>query len=157
LIIVQKRFDLRANSAGIVTGQVIPNDQIKCGGVVSTRWMVTPMKDATTPLTETQRFNILFANGAFNPATAQPDTAVPPIPGFQLIFSNPSGNQTITQPTGTTLALVGNVDFTNATVTGLTTGGGGSGLACNTSTTPGSMYWDGTQCQVDIHFVPDGA
>lgn len=155
LIIVQRRFDLKANSAGIVTGQVIPNDQIKCGGVISTRWMVTPMKDATTPLTETQRFNILFANGAFNPATAQPDISIPPIPGFQLVFQNPSGNQTITQPSGTSLAIVGALDLTRAVVTGISTGGGG-GLACNTSISPGSMYWDGTQCQVDIHFVPDG-
>lgn len=156
LIIVQRRFDLKANSAGIVTGQVIPNDQIKCGGVISTRWMVTPMKDATTPLTETQRFDILFANGAFNPATAQPDISVAPIPGFKLIFSNPSGNQTITQPTGTSLAVVGALDLTKAIVTGLTQGAG-SGLACNTTTSPGSMYWDGTQCQVDVHFIPDGA
>jgi hypothetical protein len=156
LIIVQRRFDLKANSAGIVTGQVIPNDQIKCGGVVSTRWMVTPMKDATTPLTETKRFDILFANGAFNPATVQPDISVAPIPGFRLIYSNPSGSQTITQPSGTSLAVVGALDLTKAIVTGITQGGGG-GLACNTTTNPGSMYWDGTQCQVDIHLIPDGA
>jgi hypothetical protein len=117
--------------------------------------MVTPMKDATTPLTETQRFDILFANGAFNPATAQPDTAVPPIPGFRFLYANPSGNQSIVQPTGTSLSIVGALDLTQAIVTGLTQGSG-SGLACNTGATSGVVYWDApsTSCKVDIAFRP---
>src|SRR4051812_23337254 len=59
LVIVQRSFDLKATGAGFISGQVIPNDQILCGNVPSTRWLVTAMKDASTPLNAAQRYNIL--------------------------------------------------------------------------------------------------
>lgn len=59
-------------------------------------------------------------SGSWNLATAQAFTGTAPPPGFQSIFGNPAKSQKITQPTGTSFAFWGNVDFTNATVIGFT-------------------------------------
>jgi hypothetical protein len=49
--IVQDSFDLRPGSLnGLISGSVLGNDQILCGNVQSTFYLVTPMKDATRPL-----------------------------------------------------------------------------------------------------------
>lgn len=133
LVIVQKQFDLPVNSSGQVSGQVIPNDQISCGGIASTRWLVTPFKDDATPLNAAQRYNICSATaigscgntpgGTFNPSTAQADTAQAPQPGFTMLFANPIQSQTWLQPAGTTGFFKGAFDFTGATVKGITSTG----------------------------------
>lgn len=132
IVLIKQSFDLKPDSHGQVSGSVMANDQILCGNVVSTRWNVTPMKDATTPLNSTQRFNVCSATApssmqcgnvpgqAFNPATAQPDTDPPPTPGYTTIVSNAIRSQTIVQPAGTLMGLFGTFDFTNANVIGLT-------------------------------------
>jgi len=44
--IVQDSFDIRPVSLnGPISGSVIGNDQILCGNVLSTFYLVTPMKD----------------------------------------------------------------------------------------------------------------
>jgi hypothetical protein len=49
--IIQDSFDLRPSSpGGSISGNVIGNDQILCGNIASTFYLVTPMKDATRPL-----------------------------------------------------------------------------------------------------------
>ena len=46
--IVQDSFDVRPVSLnGPISGSVIGNDQILCGNVLSTFYLVTPLKDAT--------------------------------------------------------------------------------------------------------------
>lgn len=48
LEIVPDNFNLRPNpTGGIVVGTILGNDQIQCGNVASTFYLVTPMKDAT--------------------------------------------------------------------------------------------------------------
>jgi hypothetical protein len=56
--------------------------------------------------------------GTFDPATAQPISSEPAAPGFINLLQNPIGDQTITQPAGTSLAFDGAMDFTDAIITG---------------------------------------
>jgi hypothetical protein len=59
----------------------------------------------------------LSAPGSFGPSVNMP-TAVPPLnPGFRLIYGNPTQSQTISQPTGTTLSVVGTFNLSQATTT----------------------------------------
>jgi hypothetical protein len=118
----QVTFDLKPNPAtGVVTGQVVGNDKILCGNVASTFYEVALMKDANTALSPEMPF-IIASNTTWTPAS-MPMSNPPGTPGFVYIFGNPSGNQTVTQPTGTSLAFVtqgtGLIDFTNAQVSGL--------------------------------------
>jgi hypothetical protein len=46
-----------------------------------------------------------------------PTTVPPPNPGFRLIYGNPTQSQTISQPTGTTLSVVGTFNLSQATTT----------------------------------------
>jgi hypothetical protein len=49
--VVQDSFDLRpATPGGSITGSILGNDQILCGNVASTFYLVRPMKDNTHPL-----------------------------------------------------------------------------------------------------------
>lgn len=61
---------------------------------------------------------------SWNLAQSQPFSGVPPPPGFISIFGNPIQNQIITQPAPTSLAIVGILDLTHATVLGLSLLGG---------------------------------
>ena len=95
-----------------ISGSVIGNDQIFCGNVQSTFYLVTPMKDATRPLGAGICFVICSPSsilgtcangnslGSFNFNKANPMTS-PPQPGFSLIFGNPLNNQTVKQGTAT--------------------------------------------------------
>src|SRR5450755_2284331 len=49
--IVQDSFDLRPGGLNQpISGNVLGNDQILCGNIASTYYLLTPMKDATRPL-----------------------------------------------------------------------------------------------------------
>jgi hypothetical protein len=49
--IVQDSFDLHpATVGGSISASVLGNDQILCGGIASTNYLITPMKDSTHPL-----------------------------------------------------------------------------------------------------------
>lgn len=112
ITVVQQQFDLHPNlSTGLISGSVIPNDQILCGRVASTQWIVTPMKDSVTPLQPSQRYYIQTAGGTFDISTAQPTTINPPLPGFILVFQNPLVSQAINQPAGTTMTFSGAFKF----------------------------------------------
>jgi hypothetical protein len=109
--------------SGEIIGQVLANDSIMCGGIASTQWQVTLMKDANTALQPSQLYYIA-SNSTWTPAS-QPATQPPLQPGFLQIYGNPTQTQTINQPAGTSLKFVGTIDFTQATVVGITGGGGG--------------------------------
>jgi hypothetical protein len=122
--IVQKHIVLRQSD---LPATIYGNDEITCGNSYSTLWHVTAWSDQQTPLVGDLNYQIL-AGSTFNLATAQPFSlgpGTPPPPGFGLIFSNPTQNQKIMQPAGTTFSWKGpgTVDFSGITVTGLTATG----------------------------------
>ena len=121
LIPVRTTFDIKPNAQGVVSAQVLGNDAISCGGIASTQYNVTLMKDSVTPLQPTQPFYIA-SNSTWTPAS-QPATQPPPAPGWLQIFGNPKQNQVLTQPAGTSFKIVGSLDLTQATITGLTSVG----------------------------------
>jgi hypothetical protein len=109
--VVQDSFDLRPATPGsAIVGQIIGNDQITCGNVISTYYEVTAMKDASHPLRDGIPYVICSASasistcgnaaslGTFNIITADPMSQPPPVPGFTEIYGNPSNSQTINQP-----------------------------------------------------------
>jgi hypothetical protein len=155
LVMIKKQFDLKPSPSGVITGSVVPNDKILCGGVASTLWTITPMKDALTPIQPAQQYDILSSGGTFNLATAMPTNPALAPPGFVVLFGNPTQSQTITQPAGTSLTFLGTFDFTNATVLGLATSGGGTGPF-----SPGTVacvpYYTGTANSCDTHATLDG-
>ena len=53
LIPVKTVYDIKpSGSSGLIAGQVVGNDAILCGGVASTQYWVTLMKDQNTPLSK---------------------------------------------------------------------------------------------------------
>jgi hypothetical protein len=98
-----------------------------CGNSYSTLWHVTAWADSNTKLAGDLNYDLCSsalhcigtATPVWNLAQSQPFTGVPPPPGFISIFGNPIQSQIITQPVGTSLAIVGVLDLTNATVIGL--------------------------------------
>ena len=157
LVVVKKQFDLKPNTSGVITGSVVPNDKILCGGVASTLWTITPMKDALTPIQPAQQYNILSSNGIFNLATAMPTNPALAPPGFVVIFGNPTLSQTITQPTGTSMVFLGTFDFTSATVLGLAPSGSQTNSNFSTGTTPCIPFYSGTANGCDLFLQTDNA
>jgi hypothetical protein len=109
--VIQDSFDLRPATPGsAIVGEIIGNDQITCGNVISTYYEVTAMKDASHPLRNGIPYVICSASagistcgnaaslGAFNLITADPMSQPPPAPGFTEIYGNPTNSQTINQP-----------------------------------------------------------
>ncbi len=122
--VVQDSFDLRPATPGsAIVGQILGNDQITCGNVISTYYEITAMKDASHPLRDGIPYVICSAlatistcgNGAslgsFNIVTADPMSQPPPVPGFVEVYGNPSNNQAINQPTGTIFNFYGTWEF----------------------------------------------
>lgn len=131
LVVVQTQFDLRpATIGGSISGVVLSNEEIKCGGVASTQWSITLMKDQTHPLRDALNYVICdvsstrsdcsnVGGGNFDLSTAIPTTTGPVSPGLVPVFKNSTGSQTWLQPPSTTGFFQGNFDFSGATVTGL--------------------------------------
>lgn len=123
--IVAQQFDMRANpSTGVISGSVYGNDQILCGNIYSTQWIVTQFKASGQPGGQPQYY-CLTGDTTFDPSVTQPCQIVPPPPGYILQFDNPIQSQTLTQPAGTEMNFVGTMNFCSATVE--CGGGGGSG------------------------------
>lgn len=138
-MIVQDSFDLRPSSPGSsISGTVIGNDQILCGDVKSTSYLVTPMKDSAHPLRTGFQYVICSASatlttcgnaltlGTFNLVTALPMTQNPPSPGLTVLYGNPTNTQTLAQPVGTQMNYTGTHNFCSATVL---CGGGSSSFS----------------------------
>lgn len=152
---VLKRIDIRPNvSTGLATGQIFGHDEISCGGSYSSLWHVTAYSDSVSPIAGDQDY--LICNGASNGCTqssgtwdlasAQPFTGILPPPGFQAIFANPVSDQTIVQPTGTSLKIVGTLDLSSATVVGFAGGspGSGSSIVVNLVATASTVNFNDT-------------
>ena len=61
IIPVRTSFDLKPTSpSGTITDQILANDAILCGGIASTQWRVTVMKDQQTALQPTHSFVASF-------------------------------------------------------------------------------------------------
>jgi len=121
---VAQQFDMRANpTTGVISGSVYGNDQIECGNVLSTQWIVTEFKSSGQAGGQPQYY--CLTNGeSFNPATTQVCQVVPPPPGYILLFGNPIQSQTLDQPLGTEMNFQGTMNFCSATV--LCAGGEGA-------------------------------
>jgi hypothetical protein len=115
---VQQQFDIHANPVtGIITGTVYGNNQLTCGNVLSTQWLVTEYK-ATNQAGGLPQYYCLTSPGTFNPALTQPCQLPPPPPGFIPLFSNPINKQKWVQPLNTEGDFFGNFNFTGATLLG---------------------------------------
>lgn len=133
---VLKRIDIRPDpSTGLATGVIFGHDEIACGGSFSSLWHVTAYSDAVSKIAGDQDYLICSgavngctqSSGTWDLASAQPFTGNLPPPGFQAIFANPISDQTILQPTGTSLKIIGTLDLSQAVVIGFAGGSGGSG------------------------------
>lgn len=154
-VMVQDSFDIRPITPGsAIVGTIIGNDQITCGNVVSTYYVVTPMKDASHPLRDGLNYVICSAHatittcgnaaslGAFNLVTAIPMNQIPVTPGFVDLYGNPTNTQTWNQPAGTEGIFLGDFicgvgcdfNFTGATLSGVITGATPSGGLVQTGT-----------------------
>ena len=131
--VAQDAFDLYPATPGsAVIGSILGNDQMTCGNVVSTYYVVSVMKDASHPLRGGIPYVICSASatlgtcsnqaslGAFNLVTADPMTSPPPAPGFSQLYENPTNSQTWTQPLGTVGNFLGSFDFVNGIFVGST-------------------------------------
>jgi len=129
LTIVPQSFDTKPNPVtGIISAEIIPNDQILCGNIASTQWIVQAMKDATTPAGPALTYYIAEADGSLTFSTMMPATQPPPLPGFRILYANPSDNQTMTIPIGKSFIVNGGTfDLRGTTVLGVS----GSGGPCN--------------------------
>jgi hypothetical protein len=64
---IKTSFDIKPSSQnGTITGQILANDAILCGGIASTQWRVTLMKDQQTALQPTHSFVASFTLSARN-------------------------------------------------------------------------------------------
>jgi hypothetical protein len=136
---------------GLISGAIYGQDQILCGNVNSTQWLVTEYKASNQVGGQPQYYCLIsdqifgfgasvFAFMAHIRSTvsksscrtvARPmrhqsgtDAALhrnPPPPGFVQLFGNAIGNQTWTQPSGTVATFIGQFNFSQAIVTGLGT------------------------------------
>jgi hypothetical protein len=76
---VRTSFDTKSSSPdGTIADQILANDAILCGGIASTQWRVTLMKDQQTALQPTQPY-FIATNDVWTPGT-QPATQPPPMP-----------------------------------------------------------------------------
>lgn len=90
--IVRQNFTLTPDSTGLITGTIVPNDVINCGGVTgTTRYYVTPLLN-NVPQIAPACYAVLSTMGTFNLDVATPCTSAtpPPPPGgpFDATFNN---------------------------------------------------------------------
>ena len=128
---VQDSFNLYPSTPGsAIVGSIIGNDQLTCGNVISTYYIVTPMKDASHPLRGGVPYVICSSAasittcgnaaslGTFDITVADPMTQPAPTPGFTQIYGNPTNGQTIVQPNGTVMDFIGTFQFENGLFVG---------------------------------------
>jgi hypothetical protein len=81
--IVRQNFTLTPNLAGLITGTIVPNDLINCGGVTGgTCYNITLLLNGI-PQIPTACYAVLSTMGTFNLDTATPiaSSTGPPVPG----------------------------------------------------------------------------
>lgn len=116
--IVQQQFDIHADqTTGLISGSIFGNNQIACGNVLSTQWLITNYK-ATNQAGGLPTYYCLNSPGSFNPAINQPCQLPPPPPGFIPLWANPTQNQTWTQPLNTEGYFIGDFNWSGATLLG---------------------------------------
>jgi hypothetical protein len=106
---------VNAGPGGVLIDQVIGNDQILCGGVTSTWWHVTPYVGTQPSDSGTADYLVTGGQWNYNSASTMGFTpgTVPPT----ALLTNSILSQTLTQPGGTTLNIIGNVAFSGGSVT----------------------------------------
>ena len=88
--IVQQQFIICANpSTGLISGNIYGADQIFCGNINSTEWLVTQYK-AGNQAGSVPQYYCLNTGDVFNPATTQPCQLPPLPPGFAPTFCQPN-------------------------------------------------------------------
>jgi len=105
--VANRKFDMHADpDTGVVSGHIYGQDQIFCGNMNSTEWLVTQYK-ASNQAGSVPQYYCLNTCDIFNPATSQPyQLPLPPLPpGFTPIFASPIKSQRLNQPEGTKLIL----------------------------------------------------
>ena len=66
LVVVPNQFDIHANpTTGLITGNIYGNNEILCGGVQSTQWLVTVYKGVNL-VGQPPQYYCLQAPGTFN-------------------------------------------------------------------------------------------
>ena len=109
---------------------IFGNNEITCGNVYSTLWHVTAYTDTNTPIAGDFDYAICSSaypvpsycpstSGTWELENSQPFSGNPPPPGWNMLYGNPTQNQTDKQPTGTIGYFLGTFDFSGATVLGL--------------------------------------
>jgi hypothetical protein len=106
---------------------IYANNEITCGNAYSTLYHITAWADSNTKLAGDYNYDLCStttnclgaATPTWNLAQSQPFTGQPPPPGFGAIFANPVQSQLLNQPIGTSLRFLGIMDFTGATVLGI--------------------------------------
>lgn len=118
---------------------VYGNNEITCGNSYSTLYHITAWANSSTKIAGdlnydicSTAFNCLVSSSpTWDLAQSQPFTGAPPPPGYASIFGNPILSQTIIQPLGTALNLLGTVNLNGSPVctqgNSLCGGGGGGG------------------------------
>jgi hypothetical protein len=118
--IVAQQFDIRPNpTTGLISSAVYGKDQILCGNVASTEWLVTEFKASGKPAGNPQYYCLtsVFGGGTpFDPSSTQPCQVTPPPPGFSWVLGNSLQSQSITQPAGTVLNISGSLNLNGSQV-----------------------------------------
>jgi hypothetical protein len=130
---------LFADGAGKVTASVVPSQDLTCGiSVGQSRyrvevWTGNPTDGTCTANQTSGCRKLIFADqyqiaASFDLATASPYNGTSSAAVPNAVLTNPAGSQTIAQPAGSTLAVVGGtLDLSATTCIGCGTGGGGGG------------------------------
>lgn len=105
-VMLDTKKTVRAGSGGAFIDTVIGNDQINCGAGygVGVFWHVTAKKADSTTSWE-KDYSVTGATWNVNTAVAL--NTLPPSPTGTYIVGNPTVNQVITQPGGTSLTIAG--------------------------------------------------
>jgi hypothetical protein len=84
--IVQQQFTMHANSSGLVSGSIYGNNQISCGNVQSTEWIVQQFKASNQP-SGLPQYYCLNSPTSFNPSTAQPLSGSSPSGALPVLYN----------------------------------------------------------------------
>lgn len=110
-VVVQPVTTFRPNASGLISGRVLGNDIINCGGTTNSVYTVQFYVN-NAPSGPPLQYNVL-SNNVFDPTTA---TAVvpgpaPPVSPFGYVFAAPPGNQTVAQKPNTSLTITGQTNL----------------------------------------------
>lgn len=141
--IVRQNFTLTPSLAGLLTGTIVPNDIINCGGITgTTRYNVTLLLNGI-PQAPTACYAVLSTMGVFNLDTATPCASAtpPPPPGgpYDATYNN--------------LNLLGLLTGNNANFTGAVTADSFRANSFHFNSTPFACPSGQYSIGLDINFV----